>query len=256
MLILDTVNRDCGWLPDQTIQLIANIYTIIKFLVPLLIIIMGSIDFLKAVMAQQEDQIKKAQSSFLQKLIAGALVFFVAVIVGWVVKLISDLDTKGETTAGNTATCLNLILNGGYRQHDKNYFKTTATTDTSTTVISTTDTSTTTKSNKETCFTKCFNEGKDEAYCNKHCGDISEGNWDSCMSSCLEVQNEAYCKKHCDVEFNGGINHNQNITTTTSKQTANNTNEWDKCMNSCQDAGQNQNYCKKNCDTELNGGAN
>lgn len=122
MLILDTVNRDCGWLPDQTIQLIANIYTIIKFLVPLLIIIMGSIDFLKAVMAQQEDQIKKAQSSFLQKLIAGALVFFVAVIVGWIVKVISDLDTKGETTAGNTFTCLNLMLNGGYRQNNKDYF--------------------------------------------------------------------------------------------------------------------------------------
>lgn len=121
MLILNTVNRDCGWLPDQTIQLIANIYTIIKFLVPLLIIIMGSIDFLKAVMAQQEDQIKKAQSSFLQKIIAGALVFFVAVIVGWVVKLISDLDTNGETTAGNTFTCLNLMLNGGYRQNNKDY---------------------------------------------------------------------------------------------------------------------------------------
>lgn len=124
MFILDTVNtvsQDCGWLPPATVQLIANIYTIIKFLVPLLIIIMGSIDFLKAVMAQQDDQMKKAQSAFLQKLIAGALVFFVAVIVGWVVKLISDLDTKGETTAGNTATCLNLMLNGGYRQNNKDY---------------------------------------------------------------------------------------------------------------------------------------
>ena len=122
MFILDTVNRDCGWLPDQTIQLIANIYTIIKFLVPILIIIMGSIDFLKAVMAQQDDQMKKAQSAFLQKVIAGALVFFVAVIVGWIIKLIADLDTSGETTAGNTFTCLNLILNGGYSKNDKDYF--------------------------------------------------------------------------------------------------------------------------------------
>lgn len=122
MFILDTLNRDCGWLPDQTIQLIANIYTIIKFLVPILIIIMGSIDFLKAVMAQQDDQMKKAQSAFLQKVIAGALVFFVAVIVGWIIKLIADLDTSGETTAGNTFTCLNLILNGGYSKNDKDYF--------------------------------------------------------------------------------------------------------------------------------------
>lgn len=65
---------------------------------------------------------KKAQNAFIQKLIAGALVFFVAVIVGWIIKLISNLDTSGETTAGNTFTCLNLILNGGYRQSDKNYF--------------------------------------------------------------------------------------------------------------------------------------
>lgn len=155
MFILDTVNRDCGWLPDQTIQLIANIYTIIKFLVPILIIIMGSIDFLKAVMAQQDDQMKKAQSAFLQKVIAGALVFFVAVIVGWIIKLIADLDTSGETTAGNTFTCLNLILNGGYSKNDKDYFTPDDNSSTDDNSNSTTSSSTYTLKHDTPDVTKC-----------------------------------------------------------------------------------------------------
>ena len=78
MLILGS---GCGWIPNATVNFIANIVGIIKVFVPLLIIIMGSIDFAKAIMSQKEDDIKKSQTNFIQKLIAGAAVFFVMISV-------------------------------------------------------------------------------------------------------------------------------------------------------------------------------
>ncbi len=269
----------CGLISETTVYFIASLIKAIKYLVPILLIVMGSLDFVKATFSQKDDELKDAKTKFINKLVAGIAVFFVFSFVTWLVNLLA------ENFGIKSLECVNSFLSGSYKESDigdisGNKFEQcqknceeksggnatgySACLSSNCNKYTTTTTTTTINSNKETCFTKCFNEGKDEAYCNKHCGDIPEGNWDSCMSSCLEVRNEAYCNKHCDVKFNGGINNNQNITTTTNKvtttttnkQTANNTNEWDKCMNSCQDAGRNQDYCKKNCDTELNGGAN
>lgn len=113
MLIL---NGACGWIPNTTINFIANIVGIIKIFVPLLIIIMGSIDFAKAIMSQKEDDIKKSQSSFIQKLIAGAAVFFVMIFISWVFRIIDNADSSLNT--GNAIRCVNLMLNGGYQAED------------------------------------------------------------------------------------------------------------------------------------------
>lgn len=54
-------NNECGWIPNTTGQFIANLVGIIKIFVPLLLIIIGSIDFDKAVMSQKDDDIKKVK---------------------------------------------------------------------------------------------------------------------------------------------------------------------------------------------------
>ena len=59
----------------------------IKIVVPVLLVIMGSIDLLKGVTAQKEDEIKKGQQIFVKRLIAGILVFFVFAIVQLLVGL-------------------------------------------------------------------------------------------------------------------------------------------------------------------------
>ena len=103
----------CGWIPNATVNFIANIVDIIKIFVPILLIIMGAIEFGKAVMAQQEDQIKKSQTAFIQKLIAGAAVFFVIVLVGWILKIINNADSS--LYAGDALNCITLMFNGGYQ---------------------------------------------------------------------------------------------------------------------------------------------
>ena len=66
----------------------------IRVIVPILIIVLGMLDFSKAVFAGKEDNMKKAQSTFIKRLIAGVLVFFVPVLVD-VIMYLADIVWQG-----------------------------------------------------------------------------------------------------------------------------------------------------------------
>lgn len=91
-----------GMLP----QTVSTIITLIKIAVPILLIIFGMLDLGKAVMAQKEDEIKKGQQTFIKRLIAAAIVFFIFVVVQLVVGIIAG-DDKDDIT-----NCLNCFING------------------------------------------------------------------------------------------------------------------------------------------------
>ena len=73
-------------IPD-TVSLIVKI---IFIAVPVLLVVLGSMDLLKGVWAQKEDEIKKGQQTFIKRLIAGVLVFFVYAIVRLLISAVSD----------------------------------------------------------------------------------------------------------------------------------------------------------------------
>lgn len=77
---------------------------IIQIAVPVLLVVFGMMDLTKAVIAGKEDEIKKAQMIFVKRLIAGALVFFVFVIVKMLVSFVADDD--------GIMNCANCFLNG------------------------------------------------------------------------------------------------------------------------------------------------
>ncbi len=52
-----------------------------KIIIPLLIIILGMIDLGKAVVAQKDDEIKKATSSIIKRVVIGIVIFFIPTIV-------------------------------------------------------------------------------------------------------------------------------------------------------------------------------
>lgn len=58
-----------------------------------LLIIFGMLDLGKAVMAQKEDEIKKGQQTFIKRLLAAAIVFFVIAIVQLLFNVISPDDS-------------------------------------------------------------------------------------------------------------------------------------------------------------------
>ncbi|MCM1371133.1 MAG: hypothetical protein NC181_04535 [Clostridium sp.] len=106
LLMLDVDIVSCGGveLPRGTINLISIGITILQVAVPLILIIMGMLDFVKATTTSKEDQIKKAQSTFIRRLIMGVVVFLVIVIVKIVVGLLPNTD--------GSLDCIKLILGG------------------------------------------------------------------------------------------------------------------------------------------------
>ena len=75
----------------KLIPKVVNIaYTMIQIAVPVVLVIMGSLDLFKGISAQKEDEIKKGQQMFVKRLIAAALVFFVFVIVKLVISFVAD----------------------------------------------------------------------------------------------------------------------------------------------------------------------
>ena len=76
----------------NTVSLIVKI---IFIAVPILLVVLGSMDLLKGVIAQKEDEIKKGQQTFIKRLIAGVLVFFVYAIVKLIIGAVASDEDEG-----------------------------------------------------------------------------------------------------------------------------------------------------------------
>ena len=107
-MILDT-SSVCGAIDNNLAELIHTIITLLKFGIPLLLIIFGMIDFAKGVIASKEDEIKAGQHTFIKRIISAVLVFFVATIVQLVIGLVDDKNSENESDVWK---CANMILNG------------------------------------------------------------------------------------------------------------------------------------------------
>ncbi|MDD3340778.1 MAG: hypothetical protein PHN72_01055 [Bacilli bacterium] len=80
-------------IPYQVVSLLRTVEMLIKIGVPIILIVMGMIDFGKVVMGKPDEQMKKTKSAFASRMIAGVLVFFVVSIVEMVLPLINTEDT-------------------------------------------------------------------------------------------------------------------------------------------------------------------
>ena len=89
---------------------VALVYTILKIAIPVLLVILGMIDLLKGVTAQKEDEIKKGQQTFIKRLIAAVIVFFVFTIVQIVVSFAAGSDSS------NIMDCAKCFINGSCGQ--------------------------------------------------------------------------------------------------------------------------------------------
>ena len=76
----------CGF-SGKLVQYIANIIRWVKYIIPVVVIVLGILDFIKATSAGKEDEIKKAQGSFVKILIAAALIFIVPFIIEFILDI-------------------------------------------------------------------------------------------------------------------------------------------------------------------------
>lgn len=82
------------------------IITIAQILVPVILVIMGSIDFVKAISSQKEDEIKKGMQIFIKRLIVAIIIFFVVVLAKFVVSLFSS----GKDESQSIIKCIDCFI--------------------------------------------------------------------------------------------------------------------------------------------------
>lgn len=90
-------------IPKKIPQLTSLFITVAEVIVPIVFVIVGSIDLIKAITAQKEDEIKKAQNLFFKRLIIAAVVFFVVAIARLLVSAASS------ATGGNGNSILSCV---------------------------------------------------------------------------------------------------------------------------------------------------
>ncbi len=64
-----------------------DIFHLVKFAVPILIIGLGIMDFIKAMTAQSQDEIKKASSKLMKRIIIGMIIFVLPTLIDFLLKI-------------------------------------------------------------------------------------------------------------------------------------------------------------------------
>lgn len=99
MSILANFNCSLGAEAVQVIAIVRLIMNVICIAVPIVMIVLGSIDLFKAVTSSKDEEIKKKQQTLIKRIIAGVLVFLVPTIVSLLMNLLG--------AGGDWATCWN-----------------------------------------------------------------------------------------------------------------------------------------------------
>lgn len=92
-------------------KIISTVILILQIATPIIIIIFGSIDLIKAVMAQKEDEIKKGQQTFVRRLIVGSAVFLVFAVVKMGIGIVAPHNSE-EKEVESMWNCIDCFVRG------------------------------------------------------------------------------------------------------------------------------------------------
>ncbi len=89
-------------IPSIIPNITTSVYNIIMVLVPIILIVMGSIDLVKGLMSQKDDEIKKGRDAFTKRLITGIIIFLIVLIVKFFVSALASIT-------GSSSKILNCV---------------------------------------------------------------------------------------------------------------------------------------------------
>lgn len=93
---------------QRVLKLVGYILIIIKVLVPLILVVMGSIDLFQAVVGKDEKALSKSIKNLMLRVVLGVFIFFIPTIVNWA------FDVFYEVSGGeNNKQCVNCVLDPG-----------------------------------------------------------------------------------------------------------------------------------------------
>ena len=92
-------------IPVSVPRITRNLYNVLKYLVPVALILLGMFDFFRSFIASDEKLMRDGIGRFIKRIIAGVLVFLVLAIAQLVFGLISD-----SSTTDNISDCISCFL--------------------------------------------------------------------------------------------------------------------------------------------------
>ena len=90
-------NEKCN-IGEQVVAMVYNILKWAKYIAPVLVIILTILDFIKALAAQSDDDMKKAQGKFIKRLIVAALLFLLPLIINFALKTFGFYSSSCDIT--------------------------------------------------------------------------------------------------------------------------------------------------------------
>ena len=107
MVLLNTVNLDvCGDNLIWIVQILRIVIRVIQIAAPLALIIFGSLDFFKALIAGDEKEMKMKRKPFIGRLVAAVIILLMPMLVNLIMKTVAsnanNTFAKCWTAAGNS----------------------------------------------------------------------------------------------------------------------------------------------------------
>ena len=91
-------------IPKKIPELTSSAITIIQIAIPIILVMLGTLDLFKGITAGKEDEIKKGQQLFIKRLAVAAVVFFVVIIVKFFISVVAD------TNQTNMVDCIDCFI--------------------------------------------------------------------------------------------------------------------------------------------------
>lgn len=86
-----------GFFNKRIPEITSWVITILQVAIPILLVIMGGIDFVKAITGQKDDEIRKGQQILIKRIIVAVIIFFVVAITKILVSLVSSGDSESKS---------------------------------------------------------------------------------------------------------------------------------------------------------------
>ncbi len=94
---------------EPVIRLVKSILGIIQFGIPIVLVLLGTIDLGKAVMSSDDKEVKAAQGRLIKRCIYAVLVFFVVFLVNLIMGLVSGSVDDSVSDSTSWSACWNSI---------------------------------------------------------------------------------------------------------------------------------------------------
>ena len=93
------VSSACGGL-DFLVRIIKNgVFPVLQIGIPIILIVLGTIDLGKAVISSDEKQVKEAQSRLIKRCIYAVVVFFIVTLVSLVMNMVAAVSSDSTSDA-------------------------------------------------------------------------------------------------------------------------------------------------------------